>query len=229
MRLVERGFEHHKNILDEKNLDFLSEKFDLIFAENKNKIQNKEFKVKSIPDSQSFHFASNKERKLVGNLEFYEKNNERFLICIHNVEADYPEVKDFFFNTIYDNVFSELRVKGRLIFDRIHLIKKTEGDNHSMDWHRDSQFCRDNFCKSINVGVYLDESIKGRDAVSFLTGSHKIEEVDFNKENTVTVEANPGDAIVHVGSVFHESPVTNSTKFTRRTVYYRFLYEPIKN
>ena len=136
MRLVERGFEHHKNILDEKNLDFLSKKFDLIFAENKNKIQNKEFKVKSIPDNQSFHFASNKERKLVGNLEFYEKNNERFLICIHNVEVDYPEVKDFFFNTIYDNAFSELQVKGRLVFDRINLIKKTEGDNHSMDWHR---------------------------------------------------------------------------------------------
>lgn len=228
MGLLEDGYELKTDILDKHNLLYISNKFNEIFDENSRKIDNKEYIKKYIPENQSFEFSANKERKLIENLEFYERDNSRLLICVHNVEEYYPEVKEFFFNAIYDRVLNSLPLEGRFKFDRINLIKKTDNDNHSMDWHRDFQFVDSNLYYNINVGLYLDESIKGRDAVSFLKGSHKFNKPEFIKENIETLEANAGDVILHFGSTFHESPCYIESSFSRRTVYYRFLYEPFE-
>lgn len=225
MGLLDSGYELFSSVLDKHNLNYISKKFDSIFLEGEEKIKtNLNILKKTIPEDQSFEFSKNKERLLIENLEIYKKNGNLNLICVHNVEEYYPEIKEFFFNAIYDRVINELSLEGKFLFDKINFIKKTDNDNHSMDWHRDSQFCENNFYKNIVVGVYLDKSLKNRDAVSFIPGSHKVKIPPFKKDNVETIEANPGDVLVHIGSVYHESPCT-SESFMRRTIYYRFLYE----
>jgi hypothetical protein len=121
-------------------------------------------------------------------------------------------ISNRYLNEYINSVDTKYRFKNSIFFF------KNKQDNNIIDWHRDSSRSEVN---KLILGVYLEDSIEGVDAVKYLPGSHLEDDVVINESKAVEVPAKRGDCVIHYGSVFHMSPVCNRDK-VRRTLYLKY-------
>lgn len=148
---------------------------------------------------------------------FFIKHNEKFkLINLMDPHNYIPSIKEIFNNNNLNLFLNTLNQNYK--FKNSILFFKNNEDNNIIDWHRDSSLDE---TKKLIVGIYLDDSTAGIDAVKYIPGSHLEKEIVINTDKAVEVPAKKGDAVIHYGSVFHMSPNYKEKKL-RRTLYLKY-------
>lgn len=107
------------------------------------------------------------------------------------------------------------------------MVFKNEGDGEAIRWHQDA--CHPRRHRVFNFDLYLDESRAGAGALHVVPGSQTgpIDACHFEAEhgwrapNSIEVEMEPGDVLLHDVMVVHGSPRTVGNRL-RRTIYYEF-------
>ena len=109
------------------------------------------------------------------------------------------------------------------------LVFKLPKHGSSVRWHRDGNAIRENH-PIFNVDIYLDDSTVDNGCVWVIPKSHLwgIEEaqeviergeVNFEREDAVPAEVEPGDILLHHTKVLHGSKI-NTSDTLRRVIYF---------
>lgn len=109
-------------------------------------------------------------------------------------------------------------IDSRYRFKNSIFFFKNRQDNKIIDWHRDSAR---SVVNKLILGIYLEDSAPGIDAVKYLPGTHLIDNVQIDESKAIEVPAKKGDCVIHFGSVFHMSPEYTENKI-RRTLYLKY-------
>ncbi len=107
------------------------------------------------------------------------------------------------------------------------MVFKGEGDGAAIRWHQDAVHPRR--WRIFNLDLYLDASRKGAGALRVVPGTQvfaqsfcNIEQAyGWNVPQSIEVEMEPGDILLHDVMVAHGSPATHAQPL-RRTIYYEF-------
>jgi ectoine hydroxylase-related dioxygenase (phytanoyl-CoA dioxygenase family) len=107
------------------------------------------------------------------------------------------------------------------------MVFKQEGDGAPIQWHQDAIHPRR--WRIFNLDIYLDASRKDAGALVVIPGTQTEQQPFCNIEHeygwevpdSIVVEMEPGDVLMHDVMVAHGSPETHG-KALRRTVYYEF-------
>jgi len=107
------------------------------------------------------------------------------------------------------------------------MVFKNDGDGAPIVWHQDAVHPRTH--RIFNIDLYLDESRAGAGALRVLPGSHQrpadicalTDAHGWEVPDSVEVEMEPGDVLVHDVMLVHGSPPTQGNAL-RRTIYYEF-------
>lgn len=103
---------------------------------------------------------------------------------------------------------------------------KNLSEHKDLRWHRDESFTQDlPINPFVNCGLYLDRADSMRGALLVLPASHRTQRFDGVVETTMmvreqrTLEANPGDVILHRADVLHRSGPHRVDGGSRRVLY----------
>jgi len=107
------------------------------------------------------------------------------------------------------------------------MVFKQENDGEKIIWHQDAIHPRNH--RIFNFDVYLDPSHSGAGALRVIPGTHHQKQDFCNISDTygwdvpdsIEVEMEPGDVLLHDVMVAHGSPETHGAAL-RRTLYYEF-------
>lgn len=107
------------------------------------------------------------------------------------------------------------------------LVIKNKGDDQAIGWHRDMAHNRKG--RVFTIGIYLDKSRKGRGALNVIPGSQSSSEelciieddLKLGKLNSIEIEMEPGDVLIHDVMVAHSSQPVTDQDF-RRVIYFEF-------
>jgi hypothetical protein len=107
------------------------------------------------------------------------------------------------------------------------MVFKSAGDGAAINWHQDAVHPRKH--RIFNVDVYLDASRSGEGALRVIPGSqrqaadicHIEDEHGWAPPESIEVELEPGDVLIHDVMIVHGSPPVQGNRL-RRTIYYEF-------
>ena len=107
------------------------------------------------------------------------------------------------------------------------MVFKQENDGAAIQWHQDAIHPRR--WRIFNLDLYLDASRKGAGALHVIPGTQHEQQpfcniehaYGWNVPDSIEVEMEPGDVLLHDVMVAHGSPETHG-KALRRTIYYEF-------